>query len=93
MGFNRNFADDKFFFVVRRCDKEQRRPLRTFVEMAEEFGLTCGQLAAHFGHSSHPVPKARVTHKGTATTNSKSYYNPEEVRAWWKLHNSTIKKP
>jgi hypothetical protein len=66
-----------------------RKPLRTFAEMAEEFGLSTQQLAGMARHAKGDFPKARFTNHGISY--DRSWYDPNEMRAWWKLHKSSVK--
>lgn len=53
-----------------------RKPLSTFTEMAEEFGIPTQTLNRLIGHHHGPKPKT----KGARN----SYYDADEMRAWWK---------
>lgn len=63
------------------------RPLRTFAEMAEEFGLKPAQLRAFMGKSKHAPPMPRIQRR-CAFQSARTYYDPRELRAWWIRHNS-----
>jgi hypothetical protein len=64
------------------------RPLRTFKEMAEEFGVTTNALRTAMINSRHEPPK-KLLHTSSLTC-ANSYYDPAEMRAWWKLHTSSV---
>jgi hypothetical protein len=55
-------------------------PLRTSVELAEEFGITKRALEARL--RLHDGPKPIRRHRGW-DAGTRVYYNPTEVRAWW----------
>jgi hypothetical protein len=80
----------KTFANVRQNTKHSapRTPLRTFQEMAEEFGVSAKQLSGMISRANGTFPKARFTHNALSATNS--WYDPAEVRAWWKLHKSSV---
>jgi hypothetical protein len=80
-------------FAELRANKTEkpRTPLRMFSEMAEEFGLTSAQLVGHMNDSAHPAPKPVMRHGSNAARGRVTYYDPKEMRAWWKLHNSKEK--
>ena len=56
-------------------------PLRTFREIAEEFGVTDAQLRFELGNSDD-APKPKMRHRNSHTGNT--WYDPVEVRAWWR---------
>lgn len=60
-------------------------PLRTASEMAEEFGMRSAQQLAGVMQASPvkpPEPIRRLRNRTTHTT----WYDPREMRAWWKAH-------
>lgn len=60
-------------------------PLRTMAEMAEEFGVTTGVLhSAFMRHENRPRPMLNRRGDYAGFGGNKRYYNPKEVRAWWK---------
>lgn len=62
----------------------RRKPLRSFRELAEEFGVSPATLRGLLAH--HPGPEPKFTHRGLRTP-SCAWYDPAEMRAWWaKLH-------
>jgi len=86
MSFPRYFADDSVFFGERtKKGRKALPPLRTFTEMADEFGLTVSQLRWNMSNSAHSPPEPKIRSKGNLSR-SNYYYEPAEVRAWWKLH-------
>jgi hypothetical protein len=87
MAFAKNLANDKTFFGERtKKGRVPLPPLRTFTEMAAEFGLTIAQLRYQMAHSEHNPPAPRIrSHSGLSVSNK--YYDPAEMRAWWKRHN------
>ena len=56
-----------------------RQPLRTFKELADEYGLTVAELKSRAAHGCIPFPRPFIK-----STHSGSYYRPSEVRAWWE---------
>lgn len=58
-----------------------RRPLRTVQELAEEFGITPGQLGAYLSH--HDGPKPQMKQVGIYTRKA-TWYDPVVMRKWWK---------
>jgi hypothetical protein len=91
MSFSKRLANDKVFFGDRKKNGiGPHPPLRTFNEMADEFGLKIGQLRYHMANSEHSPPQPKIrSHSSLSVTNN--YYNPSEMRAWWKLHKSSVK--
>jgi hypothetical protein len=75
-------------FAKRLWTGGARKPLRTISELADELGVTVRTLTATFSHHDGPKPKFRTGAK-TATTNT--WYDPGEVRAWWRNHNKEQK--
>ena len=87
MAFSKHLANDKVFFGDRtKKDRAPLPPLRTFTEMAAEFGLTIAQLRYQMAHSEHNPPEPRIRSHGRLSVSNK-YYDPAEMRAWWKRHN------
>lgn len=62
-------------------DGKRHEPLRTAAELAAEFGVELGHLAAFLRLPG--APKAVVTHRHAAA-GRKAYFKPSEVRRWWK---------
>jgi hypothetical protein len=57
-------------------------PKRTFAEMAEEFGVTGGALAAFMKH--HPgAPKPCLIHRNMHQSHRTTWYDPAEFKRWW----------
>ena len=84
-----NRANDKVFVGLGR-KKGQRPfpPLRTFAEMAAEFGLTSAQLRGHMHMThSHNPPQPKISSYCSRSVSNK-YYNAAEMRAWWERHNA-----
>lgn len=75
----------KLYF--RPGEKPRRKPLRSFSEMADEFGLTPKQLSAAFLHArQRPLPAVVFVSKSTT---SNSWYDPQAFRAWWALEQES----
>jgi len=67
-----------------RRDTLRRKPLRTFSEMADEFGLTPHQLLAYMSHARSPAPKKIMrTGSNAHIGQNNSWYDPAAFRAWW----------
>jgi hypothetical protein len=62
-----------------KSGKFKRKPLRTFADMAEEFGITTSKFKSVIGNSGKPFP-AYITMASTGTT----WYEADKVRDWWK---------
>jgi len=60
--------------------KQQREPLLTAAEMAEELGMSMQSMLRYMRH--HNGPKHEMVAKRNATTIT--YFKPSAVRAWWK---------
>lgn len=57
------------------------KPLRTLSEMADELGAKAQSICTASGIDTN-APKCKlVSHTGGGT---KKWYDPDEVRAWWK---------
>lgn len=68
---------------LQRVGRGQGKPLRSFRELAEEFGVGMPKLASEM--AKHSGPKPRIVHRHGGHENSG--YDPAEMRAWWaKLH-------
>lgn len=57
-------------------NKVSHKPLRTAKELAEEFGISSSRLCGLVG--SRNGPKSRLS------TGSARWFDPDEVRAWWR---------
>lgn len=64
-----------------------RSPLRTFRELAADYGLTDAQLRGLF--MRFKGPEARLNHKGAATSNS--YYDPKDFKRWYDSLPADVK--
>jgi hypothetical protein len=71
----------KLLQLPKKADRIHRKPLRTFKEMAEEFGVSERALVVFLGTRGGPKPEIRST--GNCTV-SRTWYDPEEMRRWWK---------
>lgn len=60
----------------------KRKPLRTFKEMAEEFGVSVSTLSGLMATRSGPQP--RLNHSGGCAQTRNKWFDPDEMRAWWK---------
>ena len=61
--------------------RSRHKPLRSFNEMADEFGVSCKTLAAY--GRQHTLPTPKLSFRGAAGSTAK-WYDPDEMRAWWK---------
>ena len=88
MAFSRNLSNDKVFFGDRtKKGSVPRLPLRTFTEMAAEFGLTNAQLSYQISISEHNPPKPCIRSHSNLTVSNR-YFDPKEMRTWWRRHNN-----
>lgn len=69
---------------VSKKDRTGRVPLRTITELAEEFGVTSRTLAGLLANSDTSPSQVFKTGTGVRTSRRNIWYNPAEVRAWWK---------
>jgi hypothetical protein len=67
---------------IKRPFVKPRKPLRTFKEMAEEFGITELLLRSKLLHSKG-APKPVFVSKNSRTCSNR-WYNHAEMRRWWK---------
>lgn len=59
-----------------------RKPLRSLKELADEFGIKPQSLKMKMQHDPE-APKPKYATGGT-TTPRNTWFDPEEVRRWWK---------
>jgi len=59
-------------------------PLKTHMELAEEFGISCPKLSSEMKTSTvkPPAPFSK--------TKAGLWYRPSEMRKWWKTHKATL---
>jgi hypothetical protein len=69
-----------------RFNKGLGRPLRTFKELAEEFGLTPHQLTGEMSQTHVPHPEPAKINGITRLSHHNSYYDPNAMRVWWAKH-------
>ena len=69
-----------------RAHGSGRKPLRTITELAQEFGVTVNQLAGCIGKDRN-APAYVFKNGQTVNGNKSTWYNPDELRAWWKGRN------
>jgi hypothetical protein len=60
-----------------------RKPLRSLKELADEFGIKPQSLKMHMQVDPN-APKPKYATGGTGTTQRNTWFDPEEVRRWWK---------
>lgn len=66
-----------------RQRKTVRPPMRTLVEMAEEFGVTPSALT-HAVHADPAGPRPSLRHhRHQAGSISNTWYDPGPLRRWW----------
>jgi hypothetical protein len=75
----RDIVSNKTFFARK---KAVHMPLRTFSEMAEEFGVTPNELRGLM--AKHDGPAAEFKNKATYSTGKTNYYRPSVMREWWR---------
>jgi hypothetical protein len=71
----------KILQLDRNADRSRNKPLRTFREMAEEFGVRESTLKGLL--STRNGPKPELT-SGSFRSVRNSWYDPAEMRRWWK---------
>jgi hypothetical protein len=79
-----------YYLQIGRRRGEKRPPLRTFKEMAEEFGVTPNTLSSLTGFRGGPSPILVA-----GTVRQQAWYDPAGLRAWWdSIHNEdgTLRK-
>lgn len=59
-------------------------PKRTITELADEFGLSRAGLIQAMRKSTQNPPKPTLKAPGSMTTGHSTWYDPVEMRAWWK---------
>ncbi len=65
---------------IQKNQRVKRKPLRTFLELAEEFGVSRGQLQMIIAKSGVPFP-IKFTR---SSDSSATWYEADAVRQWWK---------
>ena len=80
---------DPNLYARLRGDLPKKKTLRSIAEMADEFGVSIASLRAALSHSndSPPEPSVRVRN---SSTGSGVYYEPHEMRAWWKRRQTDL---
>ena len=61
-----------------------RKPLRSLRELAEEFGVPHKTLQAKLAWCKDAPKPLYKTGSGKTTTQQNTWYDPDEVRAWWR---------
>lgn len=59
------------------------KPLRTLRELAEEFGVSYKTLVGFIARDGN-APKEKLHHHLIGGSFKDRWYNPAEVRRWWK---------
>ena len=77
--------------AMRRLAGVKRSPLRTIKELADEFGVSSRSLAKRMYADPDGPRRIFRHHSGGGSsdyrTKSVSWYNPVEVRRWWRAHS------
>ena len=60
-----------------------RKPLRSLRELADEFGISVPALSATMRHDPNG-PKARYFMGGGKRNTQNTWFDPDDVRKWWK---------
>lgn len=71
-------------FIAKKPDGIKRKPLRTFSEMAAEFGVTSGALVRQLQLHPDGAPKPQLTHRSSETRGRATWYDADAFRKWWK---------
>jgi hypothetical protein len=67
----------------RNTSRVKREPLRTFVEIAQELGLSVSELRGHVAQTKLEAPKPEFVKRNTRQA---SWYRPSIFRQWWEAH-------
>lgn len=78
----RKFSENIYVEIQRVKQNGPRKPLRTFNEMAEEFGVSSPVLRQALSRDGAPKPEIR--HKSNYSETTNSWYEPVAMRKWWK---------
>ena len=68
--------------ILRVKNNGPRPPLRSLKELAEEFDVTVPALRAFIRHHNGPMPVLKSGSGNTVHRNT--WYDPVEMRAWWR---------
>lgn len=60
--------------------KQQREPLLTAAEMAQELGMSVQSMLLYMRHRNGPKHEMVAKRNNTTIT----YFKPSEVRRWWQ---------
>jgi hypothetical protein len=69
-------GDMKLDFTPPDPNRRRIKPLRTFKELAQEFGVTVRELSGAMSAKDAPAPMLKH--------HNNRWYDPDIVRAWWK---------
>lgn len=69
--------------VSRAASRVKREPLKTFVEVAAELGLSVSQLRGHISQTKVEAPKPEFVKKNHGQV---SWYRSSIMRQWWEAH-------
>jgi hypothetical protein len=78
------------YTTMNRLKGQKREPLRSFVELAAELGITANALRGHLAQTKLERPRPQLKNKRKGSV---SWYLPSEFRAWWAAHCELIGRP
>lgn len=61
-----------------------RKPLRSLRELADEFGVPHKTLQGKLARRADAPKPVYRTGSGNAVSQQNTWYDPDEVRAWWR---------
>lgn len=67
----------------------KREPLKTFIEIAADLGLSVGELRGHVAQTKLEAPKPEFVKKNGRQA---SWYRPSIFRQWWDDHCKALEK-
>lgn len=71
--------------VSRSASRVKREPLKTFIEMADELGVSLAELRGHIAQTKLEAPKPEFVKRNRHQV---SWYRPSIFREWWSAHCS-----
>lgn len=71
----------KYWLTLGNEKQSGRAPLRTFKELAEEFGVSVRSLCGHMA-ADGSAPKKVWAHKSASVQNA--WFDAVAMRKWWK---------
>ena len=75
--------------VSRSTSRVKREPLKTFIEIAADLGLSVSQLRGHIAQTKLEAPKPEFVKKNGRQA---SWYRPSIMRQWWEAHCAALEQ-